>query len=152
MFSANPEIIADSSSVVHMVWLARMLEEENCAYDTVMYSRIENGRWTPPRDVLLSPKGRCLFDLAMTYDEEAGRLDVVFSDFELYHSSVPVLLAANAAAWSEPVPLERGIGHGLDMSLDQINACILPISARSQTAKCSTPSLTTAVYLGRRRQ
>ena len=61
MFSANPEIIADSSSVVHMVWLARMLEEENCAYDTVMYSRIENGRWTPPRDVLLHQRvGVCL--------------------------------------------------------------------------------------------
>ena len=76
----------------------------------------------------------------MTYDEEAGRLDVVVSDFALYHSSVPVLLAANAAAWSEPVPLERGISHGLDMTTGPDQRFILPISARSQTAKCSTPS------------
>lgn len=109
---SSPTLAADSRGVVHAFWSARPVDTEDAPW-AIAYARLENGVWSQPEDIFLSPNGGdALFPRALV--DDGGRLHLVWSApgqgpfGPLYHSWAPVADAGSIQAWQPPVELAEG--------------------------------------------
>lgn len=98
----SPRLLVDGSGGLHQVWVEAHRPDET--YDAIFYSSFENGRWLPPRDVLVGQSIRFL-DATVSAD---NILHLVWSDRGLRYSSVPLGFASRPTSWSEPYVVDPG--------------------------------------------
>jgi len=109
---SSPTLAVDSRGVVHAFWSTKPVDAEGAPW-AIAYARLENGLWSQPIDIFLSPGNRdALFPRALV--DDAGRLHLVWSApgqgtfGPLYHSWAPVDQAGSLQAWQPPVELASG--------------------------------------------
>ncbi len=101
---AMPTLAVDASGVVHAFWSTRPVDREDAPW-AIAYARLEDGVWTRPVDIFLSPNGKdALFPRAVV--DSGGRLHLVWSAQgwagifgPLYYSSAPAQYAGTIRAW-----------------------------------------------------
>jgi hypothetical protein len=105
----NPRIILDSRGYVHAFWSVRTPGSNNVA-NYIMYSRLENGIWISPIEIIGSVEGRDVSPFEVVIDH-SGFFHMVWygrkpgTDAYLYYSRSYVDQAGSAQNWSTPVPL-----------------------------------------------
>jgi len=104
-----PAIVTDIAGNVHVMWSQTMSgDPENYGGDTLFYARWDGEVWSPPVDVLVSPRGTVAAfpDLAVTPD---GTLHAVWrtgGEFrELMYAHAPACCADDHRNWSQPTSL-----------------------------------------------
>ncbi|MEZ4731854.1 MAG: sialidase family protein [Caldilineaceae bacterium] len=106
----TPFLLTDSAGVIHAFSSQRITESWT---RVIVYNRWQRTTgWSEPVDILLSP----LHDEAhapAAYLDRHGIIHLVFFgghdvSADIYYSRAPALLAANANAWTPPVPIATG--------------------------------------------
>jgi len=103
--STFPEISVDRTGQVHVFWSSGIGD-----YDVVMYRSLAPGKgWTQENDIvaLSVTSGRIITRPASLITPD-GVLYLLFRNFTLFYSSVPVVEASNAGAWSERKEINSG--------------------------------------------
>lgn len=106
--SVSPDITADASGAVHVVW-GEDVDESTGNSDVIYYTRWDGTSWTQPVDVLMSPEG--FGSVAGTPAIAAsadGYLHLVWTGGwgdTIYYSSAWAGDAGRASAWSKPIQL-----------------------------------------------
>jgi len=108
--ASEAEVVADASGVVHVFWAyGAPGNEEAGEAEAIYYARLENGRWSAPVDVLLSPGGRVARMHSVVVDP-SGFLHVVWSGGNaLFYSRAFAPEAGSALSWSEPAALVSNV-------------------------------------------
>ncbi|RMG96099.1 MAG: exo-alpha-sialidase, partial [Chloroflexi bacterium] len=125
-----PQIVQATDGRLHALWsqatsrvtsgrIERIIGETG---DTIYYARFENGRWTSPRPVLNSPKGKT--DQIAIAADQRGNLLAVWSGGEsggIYFSRAVADRAASVTEWLEPqlLPAPREAGSWPDILVDR---------------------------------
>ncbi len=109
--ASEAEVVADPSGVVHVFWAYGDPENlESGAFQSIYHARLEDGAWSAPVDVLVSPGGRVARFPSVAVDSQ-GYLHAVWSGGnELYYSRAYAAEAGSAAGWSSPLALASGAG------------------------------------------
>jgi hypothetical protein len=108
--ASEVEVAADASGVVHVFWAyGAPGAEESGEVEAIYYAWLENGRWSEPVDVLVSPGGRVARFHSVVVDP-SGYLHVVWSGGNaLYYSRAFAPEAGSALSWTEPAALVSGV-------------------------------------------
>lgn len=104
--ASEAEVVADPSGMVHVFWAygAPDAEEEGWA-QAIYYTRQENGAWSDPVDVLISPGGRVARMHSVAADSQ-GYLHIAWSGGNaIFYSRAYAPQAGLATAWAAPVAL-----------------------------------------------
>lgn len=114
--SSDPTIVADSTGAVHLLWSEKFGEEtdgqgQRIHGNTLMYSRWDNGMWSTPIDVLVSPDGGEVWQPVAATDKFGG-LHVIWASMpggKLYYSHAVAEQASSAQGWVAPIQLYSGL-------------------------------------------
>lgn len=96
----SPKLLTDRYGDLHQIWSVEARTDEEA--DAIFYSTMHNGKWSTPVDVLL---GRMIRFLDVGLDAN-DVLHVVWTDGQLFYSSVSLHGADNAMQWSTPIMLD----------------------------------------------
>lgn len=123
--ASEPVVIADPSGAIHVFWAyaAPGAEEEGWA-QAIYHASQQDGAWSEPVDVLVSPGGRVARTHSVAADSR-GYLHIVWSGGDtIFYSRAFALEAGAAGAWVPPeafvsgiVALEPAIAVGPDDTL-----------------------------------
>ncbi len=105
--ASEPELVVDAAGVVHVFWAYGSPENEaDGALQSIYYTRQQQGVWSEPVDVLVSPGGRGARMPAVALDQY-GYLHLAWSGGDsIYYSRAyaPVAAAGGGPqAWTTPV-------------------------------------------------
>lgn len=105
-----PDIIADSSGRVHLVWSSGVP-----GYDQVIYTSTTNGsQWSQPNDILGVPAnvGESAVTRPSLWIDREGFLDIAYGGAQKFFTFAPLSQAGLASSWAPPVILNNGqIGY-----------------------------------------
>lgn len=115
----DPILIADSAGDVHLFLRHRMPlgVGESPTSDTIQYSRLHQGAWSRPVDILSAPDRTSIFYLAVALDEH-GYLHVTWTGGRfnmLFYSRAHLSQAGTSRGWSTPKILSEGQNLGSDI-------------------------------------
>src|SRR5690606_34340805 len=104
--SADPFLLADPSGAVHLFWAERLTGEAGAipnVPDTLMYSRWQQGEWSKPNDIFISPPSnfnRKISSIRGRIDED-GFIHLIWigPDSTFFYSAAYADAAASARAW-----------------------------------------------------
>lgn len=90
MSSWFPDVVADQSGEVHIVWSSGISAGPGQAYDVVMYTKSEDGvRWTTPRDIAaLETKGAVTRPAVLI--DPLGKFHISYRRYMIYYAHAPV--------------------------------------------------------------
>lgn len=123
----DPHILTDAQGRVHVFWSYK-LPGSNKIGDYIMYTRLENGAWSIPNEIITSPSYRGVSPLKVAIDPKGIIHAVWFGqspgrDAILYYSSAHVDLAYSTQNWSPPVELHyfptTALVFPFDLFIDQ---------------------------------
>lgn len=108
--ASEAEVVVDPFGVVHVFWAyGAPGQEESGAAQAIYYARQQEGIWSEPVDVLVSPGDRVARMPSVIVDS-MGYLHIVWSGGNaLYYSSAFAPEAGFAGSWSTPEPLISGV-------------------------------------------
>jgi hypothetical protein len=116
-FSNNALVVADQMGGVHVMWGERTTGDSAGALDTVYYTRLVDGQWTPPIDILAVADGEFLSIDAFQVDS-FGRLLVLWhSNQGLALTTSETIEPASARDWSTTF-VDSGATLGAAMAFD----------------------------------
>lgn len=120
--SAWPMSTADQVGRVHLVWAEATQAGGEGVLDTILYTRLVDGEWSQPVDVLAVPAGDSLRPDASHVDPYGQLVLVWHSERELYVSWADAADAASARAWtSRPLDVEVNVNTA-DLAIGQAGA------------------------------
>lgn len=108
--ASEAEVVADPFGVVHVFWAygAPDAEEEGWA-QAIYHTRLQNGAWSDPVDVLVSPGGR-IARMPSVAADSSGDLHMVWSGGNaLFYSRAFAPEASSATGWTSPAALTSGV-------------------------------------------
>jgi hypothetical protein len=108
--SVDPFILADPAGKFHLFWAERTLGRPDASTDVpdaLMYAEWEDGAWSRPVDIFISPPevfNRKIAAPRATMDE-VGNIHLIWMgpDYRFYYSSALAEEAGNARSWREPI-------------------------------------------------
>lgn len=104
-------VVADPFGVIHVFWgYGAPGYEEDGSAQSIYYTRQQDGAWSEPVDVLVSPGGRVarMHSVAAASD---GVLHIVWSGGNaLFYSRAYAPEAGTAGGWTAPAALTSGVG------------------------------------------
>ena len=102
--ASEPELVVDAAGVVHVFWAYGSPENEaDATLQAIYYARQQQGIWSEPVDVLVSPDGRGARMPAVALDQQ-GYLHLAWSGGDsIYYSRAYAPEAMTPQAWSEPI-------------------------------------------------
>jgi hypothetical protein len=108
-----PEVAADSEGVIHVIWeYGEPGFVDSGAHQSLYYTRLKDGAWSIPVDVLVSPDNRVARVPSMVIDSH-GYLHVIWSGGNaLLYSSAYAPDAGDARNWATPQMLSSDISIG----------------------------------------
>jgi len=93
-------IVTDPSGAAHLFWLNQQNRNDTSTW-SIYYSHWQDGQWSAPTDVLITPGGGAGAPRVVYHPE--GRLQVIWGDQRnLWHSSAYANQANSAQFWSKP--------------------------------------------------
>lgn len=126
--ASEAKVVTDATGTVHVFWAygAPDAEEEGWG-QAIYYARRQDGTWSKPVDVLISPGGRTA-RMHSVAEDTSGYLHVVWSGGSaLFYSRAHSSDAGMAAGWSAPealaanvLVLEPSVAVGPDNSLSAV--------------------------------
>ena len=101
--ASEPEIIVDNAGTVHVFWAYGNPENEaDGTGQSLYYAQQQNGVWSDPTDILVSPGGRVARMPAVALDER-GYLHLAWSGGNaIYYSRAYATEAGAPQGWAEP--------------------------------------------------
>lgn len=110
--SVDPLMLSDEAGRIHLFWAERMTGEPGASPnvpDTLVYTVWQNGRWSDPIDLFISPPENFNARIGAIRGvvDENGRIHLVWigPDNTFFYSSAYSFEATNANAWLPPVLL-----------------------------------------------
>lgn len=98
-----PDIVADASGQLHLVYASALGDSANFAgYDVVMYTTSADGvKWSTPIDIGARPQNSGS-EVTRPYliTDRANNLHMTYRDTTVFYAQVPIPLAAQAGNWS----------------------------------------------------
>ncbi|MSP11785.1 MAG: hypothetical protein EXR62_02390 [Chloroflexi bacterium] len=110
---SDPVIVTDIYDTVHIFWTEGPQKgQENDTVPVIYHTSLENGAWSTPQDVLISPGG----GTAGAPEVAAGpfgKLHLIWQgpNNTLFYSNVDARLAADSRAWSSPKSIGLSLTH-----------------------------------------
>jgi hypothetical protein len=130
-YATRPRLVADSAGDVHLLFYLREASETGGAGPTmIMYSRLHDGAWSTPVDVLV---GAGTNSPTVTVDQQ-GILHVVWEGGpkgELMYSQAHVSQAGSARAWSPPRQVSEPSAFDSDIEATDDGSLRLVYSTKS---------------------
>jgi len=129
------EILADATGRVHVFWSSSVGD-----YDEVVYQSFtpETG-WSEMNDIqaLYLNTGRIITRPAAAIDPE-GNIHLLFRNFTMYYSTVPLENASQANLWSQPVAVSSGdsVAYFGRLAFDSKNGIHLVYTENDPSATC----------------
>jgi hypothetical protein len=120
--SRSPTVVADNQNRIHVLWSQSLESQTLDRGIQIYYARLEEGRWSVPEPVLVSPVGVAEQpSAAITPD---GELYLVWSggqSGEIYFSKVDANRASVGSAWLKPIALPAldAAGSSPDILIDR---------------------------------
>lgn len=116
---ADPILIADSTGDLHLFLRHRrpLGVGESPTSDTIQYSRLHQGSWSRPVDILSAPDRTSIFYLAVSLDER-GYFHVTWTGGRfntLFYSRAHLSQAGTSRGWSTPKIVSEGQNLGSDI-------------------------------------
>lgn len=104
--ASEAEVVADSSGAVHVFWAYAAPNSDDAGWgQAIYYARLQDGKWTEPVDVLISPGNRVARMHSVVVDN-AGYLQIVWSASNaILYSRAYAPEAETARSWITPLPL-----------------------------------------------
>jgi hypothetical protein len=107
MTSADPFLLADPASKVHLFWAEKVMTFAGNVPDTIMYSSWDGLTWSKPVDIFFSPAsdGNPKVSHPNAILDDRGWIHLIwlsqpnFPNYSLNYSSVPSWLASSPQAW-----------------------------------------------------
>lgn len=120
--SRSPTMVADNQDRIHVLWSQSLESQTLDRGIQIYYARLEEGRWSVPEPVLVSPVGVAEQPAAAITPD--GELYVVWSggqSGEIYFSKVDADRAGVSSAWSTPkaLPALDAAGSSPDIMVDR---------------------------------
>lgn len=122
-WASSPTLVADATGAVHAFWMSQPRDQSDAA-SGIAYSRLQDGQWSTPVEVMFSPGNRdALFPRAAI--DATGRLHLFWSSTDqgpygpLYHSWAPASNAADARQW-QPAYLIADGTYQSDVKIDSL--------------------------------
>lgn len=120
--ASYPALAVDTSGTIHLFWFAKRIDRE-FEVEAILYARYQDGNWTQPVDIILSPGGQSAnFPRAIV--DNVGRIHLVWSGpgstgpfGPLYHSWAPVNEAGIPQSWQSPIQIADGT-YQSDIAMD----------------------------------
>jgi hypothetical protein len=108
--ASEAEVVADRSGAVHVFWAyAAPTPQGSEGAQAIYYARLQDGAWSEPVDVLVSPGAR-VARMPSVASDDAGYLHVVWSASDaIYYSRAYAPEAGSARGWTWPTPLVGGV-------------------------------------------
>jgi hypothetical protein len=110
-FVADQRLIVDSSQTVHLFFASsQQRSPDTGSTGSLMYARLERGRWSKPQGVLVTPGGGQVLQPAVAIDSR-GFVHAIWKGGafgRLYYSRAHVLNAGNATGWTPPQEVSAG--------------------------------------------
>ena len=108
-----PIVVTDAYGTVHVFWVEGSSEYTPSNLPSVIFhTENDNGRWSKPSDILLSP-GNGSAEAPEVAADAFGGLHMIWHgpNNTLYYSSVDARKAAEAGAWSTPKAIATSLLH-----------------------------------------
>jgi hypothetical protein len=131
-----PDVAADLSGKVHVVWSSGLSLGVGLSYDTVMYTSREAGSdWSNPLDIVALPSKGAVTRPTLLADP-SGELNMTFRSYRLYYSRSPVQ-SVLARSLLTPIPISSGDnGYFSRLARDASDRLHVVYTEYSQTADC----------------
>ena len=131
-----PDVAADLSGTVHVVWSSGVTFGFANSYDTVMYTNRQQGAdWSTPLDIVALPSKGAVTRPTLLADP-SGVLDMTFRSYTVYYSSAPAQSVATSTLLS-PRPISSGDnGYFSRVVRDGQDHLHLVYTEYAQTADC----------------
>ncbi len=125
----SPTLLTDSGANLHAFWGAAMTEGQPTA---LYYSHWEDGNWTEPVDVLVSPDGGSIWPFTARVDENDYVHVFWMSSSQIWHSMAHVAQLDDARHWTPPdlVPTDETPFTTLGLAQDADGVWYLAYSNR----------------------
>ena len=104
--AAYPDMVADSTGIVHSFWPAKIDPELGSIGEAMYYSRWDGSAWSQPVDIFYLP-GRWIWKPQVDIDKE-DRIHAVwvYNDF-VWYTHVKAVDAGFVKAWSKPIQVSN---------------------------------------------
>lgn len=111
--ASEVEVVSDPFGVVHVFWAYAAHGDENKGTSQSIYhTSYQDGEWTKPIDVLVSPDDRVARMHSVAADTQ-GYLHIIWSGGDaIYYSRVFAPSASSASAWTTPHALAANVNTG----------------------------------------
>jgi len=111
--ASEAEVIADQYGTVHVFWAyAAPGDEEDGATQSIYHAGFQDGEWSKPVDILVSPDNRVARMQSLAADAQ-GYLHIVWSGSDtIYYSRANAPLAGTARGWTKPQALTSKVTIG----------------------------------------
>ena len=108
--ASEAEVVTDPSGVVHVFWAYGAPDSGDAGSgQAIYYARLQDGKWSEPVDVLISPGDRVARMHSVAADA-AGFLHVVWSGANaIFYSRAYSREAGSAGGWIAPAALTSGV-------------------------------------------
>lgn len=98
-----PDLVADASGQLHLVYASALGDSDNFAgYDVVMYTTSHDGmKWSTPVDIGARPQNAGS-EVTRPYliTDRANNLHLTYRDTTVFYAQAPIALAGQASSWS----------------------------------------------------
>jgi hypothetical protein len=134
-----PDIAADASGQVHVVWATSLATGVAEAYDVVMYATSQDGiTWTSPNDIVALPSKGAVTRPSLWADNQ-GILHITFKSYTVYYSNAPVR-SVSPESMRAPVPISspnnNNNGYFSRLAIDQQGRLHLVYTENIQSPSC----------------
>jgi hypothetical protein len=131
-----PDVVADGSGQVHVVWASGVSVSSQQAFDTVMYSSSADGsKWSSPLDIVAIPTKGAVTRPTVASDSH-GILHLTYRSYTIYYSHAPVQSVV-APALTPGVPISSADnGYFSRLAIDAKGSLHLVYTEHIQSADC----------------
>jgi hypothetical protein len=133
-----PDVTADATGRVHVVWSSYVKVTDKRFYDAVFYTSSQDGRkWDKPIDVVAPDLQFGEATRPNVYADPQGTLHLTYRGTRVYYSQAPIATAAQSSSWISPRQISVSqVAYFSDLAADSQGRLHLIFTENVMTPEC----------------